>query len=586
MLVEKMSTKVIGEIWRGLRRFWAFHLCMEAVFVLFILANHQFVEREVSDKASLGICWGAVAGVLVRIVCEWREWTWRHASVGCVTAAVGTFGCWLWLSVGVASPCHCLWTLIYKGTTISILALCLSVLFRYADDRTLVSRLVFNAFLSGVLTMILTGSLELCLLAFSQLVRPVSDMIYIDVLVAGYVIALCVFLSFLPGRGGEPGASKRVMDVLCCLLLPAALILLGILYVYLGKIVVTWKMPSGALNWFGSIALSGYVFFWLALRGSPRGFFRLFARWGWALLLPVLAAQVVGIVIRYQAYGLSAHRYAGMIALGIGIVALVLASLNRRPHELFLLVAVSGLIFTVTPFNVVDVPIRNQEARLWAALERNGLTRDGSIAIERSKTIPDSEAEIINEAWRYIAYKSSTAWHRPPQFVGELGKRFTEVCNQRQYYDVPLSGVLGLKVEKAENDESDPGTGYGPVYFDLPEGAGVPIGDYTHLRLREGWLFTFRCEAGRCYLTVPDDVGQENKEFEITEHINRALKASGSDGVIGRDLEFALRPEVTVWPLRENLALAVGAISISGEVGKRFSDFHLSRCALLVKEVK
>ena len=123
------------------------------------------------------------------------------------------------------------------------------------------------------------------------------------------------------------------------------------------------------------------------------------------------------------------------------------------------------------------------------------------------------------------------------------------------------------------------------VYFRMPEGTGMPIGGYTQLQLCEGWTYKCRCEDGRCFLTVSAD-GRHEEEFEITEHINRTLKASGSDGVIGRDTEFKSKPEVSIWPLRENLALAVSVVGISGKVGERFSGFHLPRCALLRKEVK
>ena len=92
------------------------------------------------------------------------------------------------------------------------------------------------------------------------------------------------------------GSSDRATAFLFWLLLPAALLLLAILYVYLGKIVVTGSMPSGKLNWFGSVALASYVFFWLSLRGSSNRFFRLFARWGWTLRYAGMAALTVGIV--------------------------------------------------------------------------------------------------------------------------------------------------------------------------------------------------------------------------------------------------------------------------------------------------
>ena len=110
----------------------------------------------------------------------------------------------------------------------------------------------------------------------------------------------------------------------------------------------------------------------------------------------------------------------------------------------------------------------------------------------------------------------------------------------------------------------------------------MPIGEYTQLQLCDEMACTCRCEDGRCFLTVYAGVGQK-EEFEITEHVNRALKAAGSDGIIGDETEFEAKPEVSIWPLREDLALAVGELRIEGKVGERFSGFYLGRLALLRK---
>ena len=121
------------------------------------------------------------------------------------------------------------------------------------------------------------------------------------------------------------------------------------------------------------------------------------------------------------------------------------------------------------------------------------------------------------------------------------------------------------------------------VFFGVPEGAEMPIGEYTQLQLCDVSAYTSRCENGRCFLEISTDCEQKREEFEITEHVNRALKTAGSDGIIGDETEFEAKPEVSIWPLRENLALAVGELRIEGKVGERFSGFYLGRLALLRK---
>ena len=121
------------------------------------------------------------------------------------------------------------------------------------------------------------------------------------------------------------------------------------------------------------------------------------------------------------------------------------------------------------------------------------------------------------------------------------------------------------------------------VFFGVPEGAEMPIGEYAQLQLCDGWAYMSRCENGRCFLEISTDCEQKREEFEITEHVNRALKTAGSDGIIGDETEFEAKPEVSIWPLRENLALAVGEVRIKGKVGERFSSIYLWRVALLRK---
>ena len=153
----------------------------------------------------------------------------------------------------------------------------------------------------------------------------------------------------------------------------------------------------------------------------------------------------------------------------------------------------------------------------------------------------------------------------------------------------PLAGLLaGLAIGLAVSGCSALGLGgVTPgcplVFFRVPEGAEMPIGEYTQLQLCDEWTYTSRCEDGRCFLAISTDCEQKREEFEITEHVNRALKAAGSDGIIGDETEFKAKPEVSIWPLQEDLALAVGELRIEGKVGERFSGFYLGRVALLRK---
>lgn len=598
-MFKQTLAKALDKFRCGFRRFAIFDLCAVAVAVLFVLGNHHVIRETTQAKMSLGIFWGALAGVFVQLLCEWRAWPHRRLLVGLATAAGGSLGCWFWLALVEGTPGCRLWGLLYFGTSFSLVASSVAVLYRVADERTLVSRLTLNALGVNAVTVVFVLSQMLCILAFDKLVAPVPPRLYGDVAgVSGMLILSVGFISFLPGRARDDGASDRAAAFLFWLLLPAALVLLGILYLYLGKIAWTRTMPSGELNWFGSVALAVYVFFWLALRDSSRPFFRLFVRWGWALLLPVLAAQVMGVVIRHRAYGLSTPRLAGMVTLSFGVVALVLAALNRRPRALFVFIAIAGIVFTVTPLNVVDVPIRNQEARLKAALARCGLLQGDALSLQPDAQIPADDAKVIVGSWRYLTDADSsrcggsllrlggpglrpTVWHRPTFAVG-LHKTVSSLCRARNVGSVSLPLLLGLDESKlvGKRERAD----FGSMLFRLPCEATVPIAEYARLRPMDSWRV--RCEPRRDrWVAVLAERGARAKreEFDVTDFVTRILDSGKCNGRVLGDRTFVLRAEDAVWPLRTGMALVVNELRASGTVGERPASVRLSSSAIVMR---
>lgn len=596
-MFKQTLTKARNKFRCGFRRFAIFNLCAVAVAALFVLENHDVIRATTQAKASLGICWGALAGVFVQLLGEWRAWPHRRLLVGLVTAAVVALGCWFWFALVEGTPSGRLWGMLYSGTSFSLVAASVAVLYRVADERTLVSRLTLNALGVNAVAVVFVLSQMLCILAFDKLVASVSARLYGDVAGVSWMLILSVgFLSFLPGRERGDGASDRAAAFFFWLLLPAALILLGILYLYLGKIAWTRTMPSGELNWFGSVSLAVYVFFWLALRDSSRPFFRLFVRWGWALLLPVLAAQVVGIVIRYRAYGLSTPRLAGMVTLSFGVFALVLAALNRRPSVLFVFIAAAGIAFTVTPLNIVDVPIRNQEARLKAALARCGLLQGDALSLPPNVQIPADDAKVIVGAWRYLIDANSswdwvlrqggqegirpTVWYRPTFAVG-LYKTVSSQCRERNVGGVSLPLLLGLDENKLAGPREC--ADFGSMLFRLPREETVPIADYARLRPLDSWCVRCEPRAERWVAVLSEHGTREKEEFDVTDCVMRILSVGKCNGRVLGDRTFDLRTEDAVWPLRTGMALIVNELRASGPIGEKPASIRLSCCAVVTK---
>ena len=582
---RKSIANVLDRLWRGFCRFWAFNLCAIAVTAIYVLANHDFIGEEVYKKVSQGVFWGALSGLFAQLCCEWRAWPRRRLVVGLVTAAVGALGCWFWFALAEGTPGSCRRRMLYYGSCFSLFAASVAVLYRIADERTVVSRLALNALGASGAAAILFASLSLCILAFDKLVAPVNYKLYIDVMGVVWLLVFQIgFLSFLPSRDQRDETSDRAVAFLFWLLLPASMILLVILYLYLGKIVLTRSMPSGTLNGFGSVALAVYAFFWLALRDSTRAFFRLFVRWGWTLLLPVLAAQVVGIVIRYQAYGLTTPRLAGMVTLSFGIVALVLAALNRRPQGLFVFVAAAGLVFTISPLNIVDMPIRNQEARLRAALSRNGLLQeDGeTLSLKPGAEIPEADARVIVGSGQYLVKDSSwRVWHRPA-FTDHLRETVAALGGDSDDKDASLPKLLGLDESKLSRKAVS--SRCSKMRLRLPSKETVPIDGYSRLRPLDCWSVSCKRRQERWIVSISGKCSCEKDEFDVTDSVERILStACGDASSDGRTSD--LRAEDAVWPLCPESALIVSEVNFTANGGRPPTRLCIS-CRAVVMRAK
>jgi len=595
-MTKEHFAKTLGMVRAGLARFAPFHVCAATVAVLHWLAAMDFVNGSLAWKFAAGVYWGAFAGVFVQLVGERRGKPFRWQTTSLATAAVAVVGCWLWLRIGEDSPHHCFLGLLYGGSLVSLAALSVAELYRMADERSLVPRLVLNAFCVCGSAGIFVASEALCLLAFDKLVVGVAGKVYGAAYGFSWLLMAPIgFVALLPGKDNDEGAAHRAGAFLFWLLLPASLAMLLILYVYLGKIVVKWEMPSGELNWFGSVALAAYVFFWLSLRDSPRKFFRTVVRWGWAFLLPVLAAQITGIVIRHEAYGLTSARFAGMATLSVGIVALALAALNRPSRHLFIYVAIAGLVFTVTPLNIVDVPFRNQEARLRSVLERNGLLKDGKFAPDPKVKLPQSDAKAIIGSWKYLFADASasgqnpfrtTAWYSPV-FAESVHKTFGGGDKSEH----ALFAALGIDENAADNDNHGwrRHSKLKLVY------AEVPVGGYSRLSVpAQNSVCCHRIKRGadegglaKWTLKLPRSGSWDSGPFDVTKHVLQLLKDAGSDGTFPEEKEGGAKktvtnPERALWELRPGLAVAVERASASGAVGDPIRKIILD-CAILTK---
>lgn len=276
------------------------------------------------------------------------------------------------------------------------------------------SALLFSVAFSLGTGILLFLALALCAAAFWGLVVTDADTWITD---TSYLLAVLVsfgawtpsaMLSAFPTTDARYALSAVTEKILLYLFFPVYVLLLLVLYLYVGKIILSGEMPVGKMNWYASFALFGFVFFFGTLSTQERfPLFSRFLRWGLVLFLPILIVQLYGVYLRHIAHGLTVLRCLSMICTCCGIYALVVAFLRRKPPQIYLCAAILALLFSLTPLNVADMSLRSQEARLVRLLEEHRLLEDGRVAAHAGEVPPDVSEELMDIAY-YIGEDGSS----------------------------------------------------------------------------------------------------------------------------------------------------------------------------------
>lgn len=205
-------------------------------------------------------------------------------------------------------------------------------------------------------------------------------------------------------------------------LLPVYGLYLLILYAYIGKILWFGKMPSGTMNWYGTLALLGYTLFYFLMGETEDMRRKSFFLYTGLSLLPITAVQLLGVYIRYEAYGLTTLRYLSMMCTAFGLASLFQGMRRKSIQGLWLLSAALILLVTVTPANAIDIPVQNQQDRLYAALDSAHMVKDGDIvegvAEEKNGSRFGQHGSTSVRVLPYMQTEKRKSWQNRPYWPG------------------------------------------------------------------------------------------------------------------------------------------------------------------------
>lgn len=269
--------------------------------------------------------------------------------------------------------------------------------------------LFINIFLTAVFTGVLTGGVELAILAIDKLFDfNFHDRIYRDTF---FVLAIFgssfIFLLF-----NDKGLNNLEKDATYpvvlkfftqFILIPLLLIYVTILYFYSVKIVINWQLPRG---WVSYLVLAYSIVGILALllvhplkQENAKSWVRIFSKAFYYTILPLIVLLFTAIFTRILEYGYTEPRYF-VLLLALWLLSIVVyfifnkkATIKFIPVSLFLF----GVFALIFPYlNAFSVAKRSQKTELMNILNQHQLISAGKINFQK-KVTDTIRTEIANK---------------------------------------------------------------------------------------------------------------------------------------------------------------------------------------------
>lgn len=322
-------------------------------------------------------------------------------------------------------------TLGYFGVVAAVISVAAYFLFTDENGNLIVPHLVKNMFFAGFIGLLFFGGITLCIYAIHFLIYDLGDIekYIFTILAFSYeVLALNLFLSLLPREQNDINIPKAFKILVFYVAFPIYLLLLAVLYVYLIKILVTFNMPGGQINWFASFAALFFIFFRFTIIQYDQPITRFYARFGGYFMLPIFAAQAVAVYIRLNVYGLTTARYLSLLMTATAFIFTII-SLIKSGRYVKLIIPVCTAIFllaSVTPLNIIDVPLYEQAARLESVLKKNNMLDNGVISPNPGLNAEDKKR--IQSSYNYLIYQDNA-----PEYI--KGKNFADLFGFEQFED-------------------------------------------------------------------------------------------------------------------------------------------------------
>lgn len=274
--------------------------------------------------------------------------------------------------------------------------------------------LFVNIFLTVIFTGVLTGGVELAVLAVDKLFDfDFNDKLYADLFFVLAIFGSCfifllfneIGLNYLEKDGKYPVILKFFTQFI---LIPLLFIYVIILYFYSFKILINWQLPRG---WVSYLVLAYSIVGILALllvhplkENNTKSWVKIFSKVFYFTIIPLIILLFTAIFTRILEYGYTEPRYF-VLLLALWLLSIVIyfvfkknSSIKFIPISLFAF----GVFALIFPYlNAFSVAKRSQKSELLKLLNEKQLLSNNKIDFQ--KKVTDTIVNEIGDKFEFLA---------------------------------------------------------------------------------------------------------------------------------------------------------------------------------------
>jgi hypothetical protein len=283
--------------------------------------------------------------------------------------------------------------------------------------------LFINIVLTGIFTGVLTGGVQLAILAVDQLFDLNLPHYWYGYTLYFFGIFGSVFIFLLFNEDGLPYLERNGEYPVILrffsqyILIPLLLIYVLILYFYCIKILINWELPRGWVSYlilaYSVVGILAILLIYPLKTETEKPWIKIFSRIFYFTLIPLIVLLFVAIFTRILEYGYTEPRYFVLI-LAVWLTTVVFyflffpkSTIKFIPLSLFVF---GFLALTLPYFNAFSTAKRWQKNKLTHILTEDKILKDGKI--DFTKKISSDEADEIADKFEFLAKRKEVDFLR------------------------------------------------------------------------------------------------------------------------------------------------------------------------------